>query len=349
MARNYNNWSNKRGASDNALNERPHVTTTVNGDKRYYSSIDAEIYFGDLFIDEVTSIEWAIQQQAMPIYGYNSYCFDDMALGTRLVQGQFAVNFIKAGFLHELQKNTSLPRIARKLYGADKKVESYFSDEFRKRLNMPVWDGGFDIVVGFGDHDKSSSSLANTMYKTFLVLDCCQITGSMVQLDCNGIPVQEIYTFMARDIKYNTATPDEKDPTHGKEENVVLKPQLDVHGTFDMASAYAAKTTPPTATTPIRIKSLNKTTLQSASLSIVTPFEDKSLNVLIGMAAGADGQLIAVMEKDKTKALRAEIDKKNLTVIKVRVDIKYYEKTATSSNNGVLKSTVYLDFEIKTK
>lgn len=337
MARNYIDWSNKRGNSSNVLGERPHVTNSVNGTKRYYSSVDAEIYFGDLFIDEVTSIEWAVQQQAMPIYGYNSYCFDDMAVGTRLVQGQFAVNFTKAGFLHELQKNTSLPRIARKIYGQDNKVESYFTDDFRKRLNMPVWDGGFDIVVGFGDHSKSTSSLANTMYKTYLVLDCCQITGSMVQLDYNGIPVQEIYTFMARDIKYNTATESEKDPTHGQVDNEVTRPVLETSKVFHVE---AKKTT-------IKIKSLNKTVLQSANISITTPLEDQSLKVAIGMGTNSEGELVAVLDANKTLALTKEIEKNNLTKLKVRATIVYYDKTATSSNNGTLKSIENVDFEIK--
>lgn len=339
MARDYMNWNSSnpnRDSSVKSLGERPHVTNTVNGSKRYYSSVDAEIYFGDMFIDEVTEIQWAIQQQAMPIYGYNSYCFDDMALGSRLVQGQFAVNFTQAGFLTTIQKNKDLPRISRKLYGVDNKTESYFTDEFRQRLNMPVWDGGFDIVVGFGDHDKSNASLSNTMYSTYLVLDCCQITGSMVQLDYNGIPVQEIYTFMARDIKYNKATDTEKAPvtTPG---NTVDRPELDLIGVFDLTTDLCK----------VKILNKDKGKLQSARVNILTPLSNQSLKTVMELTSNEDGHLIANLNKDKTKALSSEITTKFLEVIKCQCVISYYNGTSTSSNNGIATHTQNIDFEIK--
>ena len=333
MARDIFEWNNQRGASTNKLEERPHVVNTVNGTKRYYSSVDAEIYFGDMFIDEVTSIEWAVQQQAMPIYGYNSYCFDDMAVGSRLVQGQFSVNFLKAGFLMQLQKNTELPRISRKLYGTDKAVDSYFTDDFRKRLNMPVWDGGFDIVVGFGDHDKTTKSLENTMYKTYLVLDCCQITGSMVQLDYNGIPVQEVYTFMARDIKYNTATDAEKNPTNEKEGAVVERPKLEVKGVLDISKDEAV----------FRLASKNSTVFQAAELCILSTVSDKSLMSKIILTNNKDGDLSVTLNKDKTKSLKSEIDKNSYKTIKVQASIS----TFLPSTRKIKKDTGIYEFEIK--
>lgn len=337
--RNYTGWSSERSSSGKQLNERPHITNSVlsaQGEKRYYSSVDAEIYFGDMFIDEVTSIEWAVQQQTMPIYGYNSYCFDDLAVGSRIIQGQFAVNFTKAGFLLEIQNDKQLPRISRKLYGVDNKVNSYFSDEFRKRLNMPLWDGGFDIVVGFGDHNKSVKDLSNSIYKTYLVLDCCQITGSMVQLDYNGIPVQEIYTFMARDIKYTPATDSEKAPIESEKPSVA-RPGLKLTGTFDVSSNECI----------VKLVNMDKTKLSNAKANIITSLSNQSLKTMMTLNSNADGELITTLSKDKTKALLDEINREKLTKLNVQVVVQYYDGTGTSFNSGLKTETKHLDFQIK--
>ena len=70
--------------------------------KRYYSSIDADIYFGEIYIDEIVNIQFVVQQNAMPLYGYNSFVFDDMALGNRIVSGSFVINFTAPRYLFAL-------------------------------------------------------------------------------------------------------------------------------------------------------------------------------------------------------------------------------------------------------
>lgn len=344
MSRTYTDWSNSRGYSNKTLGERSSITNIVNGNKRYYSSVDAEIYFGDIYIDEVTSIEWAVQQQAMPIFGYNSYCFDDMAIGSRMVSGQFSVNFTQAGFLINLQKDSAFTKISRKLYAQDKKADSYFTDDFRKRLNMPVWDGGFDIVVGFGDHSKSLSSVSNTLYKTYLVLDCCQITGSMTQLDYNGIPVQEIYTFMARDIKYPTnqsnsaaiATDAEKNPVGDKEENTVSKKQLSLSGVFNMTNADS---------TTIKLKSTTGTKLSSGNISIISTLKSLSLKKVLELSLNSEGELIATLEKPETQLLKKEIADYAYTKLRVKAEIYYIDSTVSTE---AVRTTATINFQIKT-
>lgn len=65
--------------------------------KRYFSSIDAEIYFGDIFIDDINSISYEVVEKILPIYGFNSRKFDFLLQGTRIIQGQFTINFTKSG------------------------------------------------------------------------------------------------------------------------------------------------------------------------------------------------------------------------------------------------------------
>lgn len=192
-------WSSKRNNNER-LRHRPHISNTSNsrgsGTTKYYSSLDADILFGGVFIDEVTNLNFAVQQNAMPIYGYNSYTFDDIALGSRIVQGTFSINFTEANYLTRVQK--VMTAISRQTYGEDKPATSNFTDTDRKIRNTPVWDKGFDIVIGYGEKNKKSAS----EYDQVITLDCCQLTGCSQQLDYNGEPLMETYSFIARDIKY---------------------------------------------------------------------------------------------------------------------------------------------------
>ena len=50
----------------------------------------------------------------------------------------------------------------------------------------------------------------------------------MVQLDYNGVPVQEVYTFIARDIKHHTATSEEIAPPSASTNPEVIRPELNI-------------------------------------------------------------------------------------------------------------------------
>jgi hypothetical protein len=73
----------------------------------YFSSADVKLYFGDIWVDDAVSIAFSLSEEVMPIYGYNSYTFDTVARGRRLVQGQFAINFTSAGYLHQVVENAN--------------------------------------------------------------------------------------------------------------------------------------------------------------------------------------------------------------------------------------------------
>ncbi|MED2041338.1 hypothetical protein P4V58_30315, partial [Bacillus wiedmannii] len=77
------------------------------GYANYYSGADIRIYFGDNWIDEIVEIEWTMQEQLAPIYGYASYTWDKVARGNRLVQGSFSINFKEAGYLQTVLNSLS--------------------------------------------------------------------------------------------------------------------------------------------------------------------------------------------------------------------------------------------------
>lgn len=55
--------------------------------EEYYSSTDTKIYIEGVEQTEIAYINYSLQEQLKPIYGYASSTFDDIAIGNRIVTG----------------------------------------------------------------------------------------------------------------------------------------------------------------------------------------------------------------------------------------------------------------------
>lgn len=188
-------YSSSPSESGSKLGDRALYANVING-KRYYSSIDAEIYIGETYIDDVVQISWAIDQATMPLYGYNSYTFDDVAVGARQISGNFVINFTKSGFMYEvLSKTKSLSRSS--LYTDSEAKYQLEWSSYNEKEHMPGWNRSFNIVIGYGDYKASGSNESVT------VLRCVQLTGCQQVLSADGGPIGEVYSFIAKDIRYD--------------------------------------------------------------------------------------------------------------------------------------------------
>ena len=103
--------------------------------EEYYSSTDTKIYFDGDIHNEISFIQYEIQEQLKPVYGYNSRTFDDVIIGNRIVTGTFTVpikNKEKQEFVAE-EKDTNKKEL-------NSKTEKYNSDEEQKLQNTE-WYG----------------------------------------------------------------------------------------------------------------------------------------------------------------------------------------------------------------
>ncbi len=82
-----------------AFASQPYLRETVPFYQEYFTGADINIYFQDMFIDEITSLEFQLSQNIKPIYGYNSYVYDVLAVGQRIIQGSFSINFKEPNYL----------------------------------------------------------------------------------------------------------------------------------------------------------------------------------------------------------------------------------------------------------
>lgn len=68
-------------------------------DDKYYTPAHINMYIGSILVDDITSIEYVVQNSKSPVYGYSSSNFDAIARGRILVTGSFTVNFRRAALL----------------------------------------------------------------------------------------------------------------------------------------------------------------------------------------------------------------------------------------------------------
>lgn len=90
----------------------PSRTTTANADYewiypnsddgKYFTASQARVYVGNLFVDELNSLQFTFQGNRIPVFGYCSAKMDAAGTGKHLVQGQLALNFISEGYLYTL-------------------------------------------------------------------------------------------------------------------------------------------------------------------------------------------------------------------------------------------------------
>lgn len=105
-------------------------------DLDYFSGSQMFLYVGDVWIDEVTSLEYSISQQKRPLYGYASQLYDDVAAGQVIVQGSFTINFKEQGYLWAVLrrfKNVSESTVGFSFDTAGKKARSKQRDRMLNR------------------------------------------------------------------------------------------------------------------------------------------------------------------------------------------------------------------------
>ena len=93
----------------------------------YYSGPQITIWFGDIWVDDITAISWQYNQEKRPIYGYASQHFDAVAKGQVLVQGQIRINFRNQGYLSYIIRNLPKLRENIKAYQSNESYERTWS------------------------------------------------------------------------------------------------------------------------------------------------------------------------------------------------------------------------------
>jgi len=222
----------------------------------FYSGSQISVWFGNIFIDDINSIQWVRTQNKTPIYGYASQLFDAVANGTVIIQGNFLINFRQQGYipavvnyirgLYEkvinnsanskvqnskvwatmenlislhLQNGTFGPSSMEEIHAIGNSPD--FSD-LAKQYEGIIWGDqsvpsqddarypadvqqatdipdGFNIMISYGvPQSVDSPSTVERMRSTVKTLVGVHLVGESQVIQVGGDPVQEQYSFIAR-------------------------------------------------------------------------------------------------------------------------------------------------------
>ena len=208
------------------LRDRNKFTSTVNttfGTKRYFSQLDTEVYFGAEQIDEMVAIDFTISEPKLPIYGFNSFYANRIVSGRRTIQGTFAINFTSTTYLLNIfnKIDDSILKAKYNPTGSDLLLD-YESLLYRCEGedttglgigNNAIFSKIFDITLSYGYGKTEGKQTYNCCWQTLVG---AQIVDYRQALDTEGNPILDMYSFIAKDIRYidaesessNTGTPE---------------------------------------------------------------------------------------------------------------------------------------------
>lgn len=197
-----------------SLNKTPVFTNFVNDDagngyKQYYSQIDAKIFFGGQYVEDIAAINCSIVQNVMPITGYNSHIPDEVVQGSRYITGMFVINFTSPNYLNELVKTARAVSLeqAKKVtinseIGSTKLSSNfYLNKETDRETDFSnhnfIFEGYFDIDIVLGE-DTAFGGKARHYILESVKIGQAQIVSPNGN---TGQAMQEMYRFVGKDIR----------------------------------------------------------------------------------------------------------------------------------------------------
>ena len=230
----------KRTKTANGIKEQPNAIM-----KRYYSSIDAELYFGNEYVEDVCDIQWSLNQQNLPIFGFNSYTADEIHVGSRLISGTFSIRFTSPNYLFKLleiaakqnafynQSSYIIPthdRVLGEVTGAlDDSVRGVVAGTNTKEL----WPETFDIDIVYGKP-------ARGLDEVHVVLEGVRIINLVSGASSsNPTPLTETYQFVAKDMKtLDGNAPEKQPPSSAPRSDLPSKASKKVQNSNDNSSLF---------------------------------------------------------------------------------------------------------------
>ena len=223
---------------DSNLRDRNLYTSTVKtafGTKRYFSSLDTEVYFGQTQIDEMFMINFSINEPKLPIYGYNSFYANRVVSGRRTVSGTFAINFTEPLYLLKILNKIDDSVLSNDYESIVYRCEGDDSTGLGIG-NSVVFDKMFDITISYG-HGKASDKKKQTYNSCYQTLVGVQIVDYSQALDTDGNPILDMYSFIAKDIRYN----EKLENTKPKKEESVPDDKVDIGPEYIIANSFIQK------------------------------------------------------------------------------------------------------------
>lgn len=335
------------------LRDRNKFTSTVNttfGTKRYFSQLDTEVYFGSEQIDEMVAFDFTISEPKLPIYGFNSFYANRIVSGRRQIQGTFAINFTGTLYLLNILNKIDDSILKAKYMATGSNIYlDYESLLYRCEGddttglgigNNALFRKIFDITLSYGYGKTEGMQTYNSCYQTLVGV---QIVDHRQALDTEGNPILDMYSFIAKDIRYmdgeissGGSDTEITEPENKDIDNVAKDPEYEVASFYDETArgnlvskcknsnipGYIVKPqfnyTPPGSVAAsanpylrISITSMNDSNTEFTNASIFIRDQKNSLNITIPLNNIKNNNEYGVIHelKDSTRDLGIDLRK----------------------------------------
>lgn len=173
----------------------------------YFTGADVELFVGPRKLTDISAISYQVTEQLLPIFGYASRTFDDMAQGTRLASGQIMLPFRSSGgLMEEVEKlwvkeqleeePDPLPApnaLRSEIASIAERYQARFWGEEQMDVKEPTFfpKQPFNIRIRFADDPAKDRVLVDVYLQSL---------GSTA--DPSGEAILDAYAFQARDVKW---------------------------------------------------------------------------------------------------------------------------------------------------
>jgi hypothetical protein len=141
------------------------VDTYTRFTQDYFAGSNVSIYFDRIWVDEVQTLSFMLQENVQPIYGYASYTADAFAKGNRIVQGQFSINFKEAYYLKAIMN--SLEYIYQNGYTGNVSKLSSAYNAYNNMTNAGDTRMTIEEILGFvSNSDKERLDTFSSYFQT---------------------------------------------------------------------------------------------------------------------------------------------------------------------------------------
>lgn len=126
--------------------------------EEYFSGSQASVFIGDIWVDEITDLQYSVAANATPIYGYGATFFSHVAQGRVLVQGNFTINFREPNYLFMVLERykSRLPNF-NKNSTETTELDSYRVNELTDRFGDPRGQ----LVTSIPSYENARTNLDN--------------------------------------------------------------------------------------------------------------------------------------------------------------------------------------------
>lgn len=149
--------------------------------EEYFSGSDVNVYMGDTWVEDLTGLSFTLQEQVNPVFGYQSYTWDAVSRGSRLVQGSFRLAFRESSYLHRI-----LEHVGSLGDGASPRIAYQMGDTGTKPKWLAKTKETIEELIERSNGEDISPSVSSSAWPVMRIGDSGESVGALQDVILSG-------------------------------------------------------------------------------------------------------------------------------------------------------------------